>query len=451
VATTENTATRTIRDARKHLWLQFTDVERLDKMGLLVMAKADMAILRDVEGREYIDGLAGLFTTQVGHGREEIARAVADQLTKLDFVSLFGFAHEPAIELAARLAELTPGDLSVVNFANSGSEAVEVAIKIARQYHYIRGERNRVKIIARAGAFHGVTFGALSATGVRLRRAPYEPLVPGFVHVPPPDGYHTYPNLSEGEVADAALRALEETLDFEGPDTVAAMIVDPIMAAIGVIVPPACYLPRLKEICDRHRILLIIDEVLTGFGRSGKLFACEHWGVVPDIMTMAKGLSSGYQPIAATIVTEKIAEPFEGSYFQHGQTFSGHPAGCRAALTNLAIIEREHLVKNAADVGDYLLSRLQKLRDLPLVGDVRGKGLLLGIELVSDKKRHQKFPDAAEVGFRVRDRAIELGLICRSDNDCIILAPPLILDRIQADRIAEILAQAIAEVGQSVE
>ncbi len=436
--------------AVEHLWLQFTDMQRIQERGLYVIAEGHGAIVRDVQGREYIDGLAGLFTTQVGHGRTEIADAVGAQLRTLDFYSLFGFANPPAIELATRLAAICPGALNVVNFTNSGSEAVEVAIKIARQYHGIRGQRARTKIISRKGAFHGVTMGALSATGVPLRRAPFEPMVPGFIHVTPPDCTHCRYRTQHETCCDAPLRAIEEAIEFERPETIAAIIVDPIMAALGVVIPPDDYLPRVREICDRHGILLIIDEVLTGFGRTGKMFACEHWGVTPDIMTVAKGLSSGYQPISATITTRAIAETFRGQYFQHGQTFSGHPAGCQAALVNLDIIEREGLVENAARVGQHLLDQLQQLLVSPLVGEVRGKGLLLGIELVRDKASGQRFDPDQEIGVKVRDRATKLGLLCRSDNDCIILSPPLVLTIEQADRIVSILGKALHEVESMV-
>jgi adenosylmethionine-8-amino-7-oxononanoate aminotransferase len=432
-----------------HLWLQFTDMQRIQERGVYVIAEGDGAMVRDVQGREYIDGLAGLFTTQVGHGRAEIADAVADQLRTLDFYSLFGFANPPALELADKLASICPGDLNVVNFVNSGSEAVEVALKIARQYHANRGQSGRHKIISRRGAFHGVTMGALSATGVPLRRTPFEPFVPGFIHVTPPDCSHCSARRGDA-CCGAGIQAMEAAIAFETPETVAAIIVDPIMAAIGVIIPPDHYLAQVRELCDRHGILLIVDEVLTGFGRTGKMFSCEHWGVVPDIMTTAKGLSSGYQPIGATIASERVAATFRGQYFQHGQTFSGHPAGCRAGLVSLAIIEREGLVENAARVGAALLAGLQTLTDSPLVGEVRGKGLLIGIELVRDKATGERFSADREIGFQVRDRATKLGLICRSDNDCIILAPPLVLTVEQAERIVAILSQAVAEVSASL-
>jgi adenosylmethionine-8-amino-7-oxononanoate aminotransferase len=436
--------------AVEHLWLQFTDMKRVEERGLLVIAEGHGAIVKDVQGREYIDGLAGLFTTQVGHGRTEIADAVAEQLRTLDFYSLFGFANPPSIELAARLAAICPGDLSVVNFVNSGSESVEVAIKIARQYHANRGQAGRYKVISRRGAFHGVTMGALSATGVPARRTPFEPFVPGFIHVAPPDCAHCAYRPSEGGCCGAGIRSMEEAVDFERPETVAAIIVDPIMAAIGVIVPPDDYLPRLRDLCDKYGILLIIDEVLTGFGRTGKMFACEHWGVTPDIMTMSKGLSSGYQPIGGTITSARVAQTFRGNYFQHGQTFSGHPAGCRAAMVSLDIIEREGLVANAARVGDHLLSQLSRLREQPIVRDVRGKGLLIGIELVRDKTTGERFDPELEIGLQVRDSASRRGLLCRADNDCIILAPPLVLTMEQADRIAVILEQAVREVAATV-
>ncbi len=442
-----------LQAATEHLWLHASPWQALTQAPdrrLLVSGQGCTVV--DVHGREYLDALSGLWLVNVGHGRSAIAEAMARQAKTLAYASASRATTLPAIQLATLLAQLTPGDLSTVLLCSGGSEAVESALKITRQYHTLRGEPERYKVIARRGSYHGATYGAMSVSGAPQSVDPYySPLVPGGLTVPAPYCYRcdygkTYPAC---EVY--CVEAIEDLITHEHPRTVAAVIAEPVSAACGVVIPPAEYFPRLREICDRHGVLLIFDEIITGFGRTGTMFAAEHWGVVPDIMTLAKGLSSGYAPIAATICRPHVVQPFnssQGKALAHLLTFGGQAVACAAALANLEILVQERLVQNAAEQGQYLLAQLQQLAARhAVVGDVRGLGLLCALELVKDQRTKTPFAgDGPEIA-RLLDLLAEQGMLTRADTN-LYLAPPLCIQRHEVDRLVTMVDTALSLFAQ---
>jgi len=433
-----------------YVWHPFTQMEEQKRWGSKIIVEGKGCKLKDIDGKEYIDAMGGLFTTAVGHGCSEIIESMKEQGEKLEFMSLFDFfTNEPAIKLSRKLAEVTPGNLQYVHFGCSGSDVVEIALKIARQYQKRKGFPNRYKIIARRNSFHGVSMGALSANGVTEFREAFEPLVPGFRHIPAANCYHCpfgrkYPDCD----IDCA-KALEQQIIFEGPETVAAFIAEPVPAAGGVIDPPPEYFPKIRQICDKFGVLLIADEILDGFGKVGTLFACELYSIVPDILLMGKAISSGYFPLSAVIVKPEIYQAFLGSTskeaFLHGQTYQGHPVGCAAGLKNIEIIERENLVRNAREIGEYLEEKLKTLLDLKIVANITGKGLLRSIEL-RDKRGEQI---SHSKGVKIREKAYELGLICRFQINSLIMSPPLIITKQEVDQIVDILRKTLVEAEKS--
>jgi taurine-pyruvate aminotransferase len=428
--------------------------------GPMIVAEGDAAWVTDVEGNRYLDGLSGQWCVNVGYGRERLADAAAAQLKKLAFHPLTR-GHIPAIELGERLEGLLGGDRATY-YANSGSEANELAFKLVRQYHALRGEPGRFKIIARYRAYHGSTLGALSATGQAMRRTGYEPLAPGFLHVAPPDPFRD--GIAEEDLEDYGRRCaaeLERTIEFELPETVAAVIMEPIITGGGILIPPDSYLPAVKAMCERHGVLLIVDEVICGFGRTGPMFGHEPSGVRPDLVTMAKGITSAYVPLAATVVTDEIfaafpADPADSGRLRHINTFGGHPAGCAVALETLAIMEEERLCERSATVGADLLTRLRDaVGDHPLVGEVRGRGLLIGIELVADQATRSPAPRAVSAGIVAA--AQQRGLLVGRNVDTaagldnvIALAPPLSLTDEDVDHIVDVLGAVFAEHSSKV-
>jgi putrescine aminotransferase len=399
----------------------------------------------DQEGRRYVDGTSGQAAVQIGHGRQEMADAVAEQIRTLGFSPMaFGFSHPLPGILGERLAELTPGSLALSWFGCTGSEAVDTAIKLARQAQARRGEPARTKIIGRRGSYHGATYGATAATATTRLRGPAGPLPPGFRHIGQP-----YPRTcafcSGGGCTLSCADDLDRMIAFEGPETVAAFIAEPVASPETIKIPPPGYWDRVTEICRRHGVLLIVDEVFVGFGRSGRMFGSEHFDLEPDIMTMSKGLSSGYVPISATTATREIADLFDSPAhaFQHAGTYSGHPVGCAAALRNLEIIEAEGLVENAARQGERFRERLAPLTGLPFVRGLNILGLLVSVEL----QAADGAGTPAEFGPVIRDHAYENGLICRYNPNSIFLYPPLIITDEQTDEVSEILIEAFAAVG----
>lgn len=430
--------------ARDHVWIHMLPWAEFESDSLRVFDRGDGARLYDVRGREYLDGISGLWVVNAGHGRQEIAQAYADQAARLGYASAMSYTTTPAVQLAAKLAEITPGDLSRVFFVSGGSEAVETAIKIAKQVQAMRGFPRRYKIIARRRSYHGMTYGAMSLTATRNENW-FGPFMYGVSHVPHPDRYRSDFGLT-GEEADlAAARYVEQEILSQGPDTVAAVIGEPISTAAGLHVPSPKYWQLLREICDRHGVLLIADEVINGFGRTGTMFATEQFGFVPDIMTMAKGLSSGYAPIAAAIVRESIYDVFKENkeaVMGHLLTFGGHPAACAAALKNLEIFEREDLVAQGAEKGVYLKKQLDELRAHPSVGDVRGIGLMCAVDLVKNKETRESWGKGAGFTSRLGELLMERGLITRV-WDVVHFAPPLVTTKDEIDRIVQITDESL--------
>ncbi len=428
----------------------------------LVVVEGRGAVIRDIQGHEYIDGLSGLWNVSVGHGREELARAAAEQMKKLAYYSNYvGSSNIPAVELATRLVKLAYRNLSAVFFTCGGAEANESAFKTVRFYWKAKGKPDKIKIIARQNAYHGVTLQAMSATGMAPYWKMFEPRVPGFLHIQAPYPYR-FQGAKPGEsVGQAAARELEEAILREGPDTVAAFIAEPIIGGGGVIVPPDDYFPRVREICTRHEVLFIGDEVITGFCRTGQWFALTHWGVEPDIMSFAKAVTSGYQPLGGIIVSHDIHDainsvPLENRWM-HAYTYSGHPTCCAVGLANLEIMERERLWERSAKMGTRLHQGLLALqKEFAAIGDVRGgKGLLCAAELVSDRSTKAGFPADQKVGPRVRREMEKRGLVSRTRAypvaggtvaEQIFLAPPLVITAEQVDRVLEAVRGAIQGV-----
>ncbi len=413
-----------------------------------ILVEGKGCMVTDIDGNEFIDALAGLWLVNVGHGRAEIGEAMARQAGKLAYASSTQATTIPAIELATRLSEITPGDQTTAFFCSGGSEAVESAIKIARQYHFHNGEPKRSKIIGRRGSYHGGTYAAMSVSGTRPQSEPYHsPFMHGVLHASPPYCYRcdfrqTYPGC-DLLCADQ----IGQMIEYENPQTVAAVIAEPISASNGIVVPPADYWPRLRGICDKHGVLLITDEVINGFGRTGKMFASEHWGLVGDIMTMAKGLSSGYAPIGGVMCRPHVMAAFEGeNKLSHLLTYGGHAVACAAAMANIDIIENEGLVENAAKMGAYLLAGLNGLRDHPTVGDIRGIGLLAGVELVKNTESREKLSDDATA--HLNDGLLNRCLLTRATH-VISLSPPLCITKDEIDRIVAILDESIADMEQA--
>ena len=418
--------------AMDHLWMPFSQYnDLLSKGGPKIIVEGDGIRMTDSDGTTYIDAIGGLFLVNVGHGRTEIAEAVADQLGALHYANTFAYPAVPTIKLSKKLAELAPGDLNRVFLASGGSEAVDTALKIIRQYHVNNGQPRRTKFIARRGSYHGVSVGALSMNSApNVHRDIWDPMLIDTKFV--------------GETAED----VEEMIKFEGPETVAGFITEPISVPKGMKVPDDDYWPKVREICDRYGVLMVADEVITGFGRTGKMFAMEHWNVTADLMTFAKGVTSGYQPVGGVMVTNKVYDAFKGDgdkTFTHGYTYSGHPAGAAAALANLAIIEEEELVQNSAETGAYLKGQLETLKEHSMVSEVHGTGLLLSVELLEDKATGKPFPKGAPKLKRLVEEMENRGMLTRTEP-FLYIAPPLTLTREEADEMVSIIDEALTVV-----
>ena len=419
----------------------------------MIIEKAEGSWLTDIHGKRYLDAMAGLWCVNVGYGNKEIATAAYEQLLKNNYTPL-SMSHPSAILLAEKISDML-GDDYVVFFSNSGSEANETAFKITRQYFQQKGETSRYKIVSRYRAYHGNSMGALAATGQAERKYKYEPLAPGFLHVKAPDQYR-YPEEHENPLELPSVKAIDEAMTWEHSDTIAAMIVEPIITGGGVIMPHENYLQGVQEVCRKHGALLIVDEVICGFGRTGKAFGHQNYGIKPDIVTMAKGLTSAYMPLSATAVRREVYESFmeNGDYdfFRHVNTFGGSPAACAVALKNLEVMERENLISRSEEMGAVLLKELkEKLADNPHVGNIRGKGLLIGIELVSD--RGTKAPIDVSIVNKIIAHCKQNGVIIGKNgvtvagyNNVLTLSPPLNISIEEKDLIVSKLLQAIAAI-----
>jgi PLP-dependent transaminase len=390
----------------------------------LIVARGQGALIWDAEGNEYVDGTCGLWQCAVGHGREELADVAAAQMRGLEFYpSFWDLSNEPAIRLAARLAELSPEGLDTSFFTNGGSEGTETAFKLVRLAWHHQGQADRKVILSREGAYHGMGIASLTATGLPPLREGFEPLAPGFVHL-------SIPNRLVHDT-DSLAEELEATIAEVGAERIAAMVAEPVIGVGGMIPPPEGYWPRVQEILARHQILLVLDEVVTAFGRTGHWFGADRYGIEADVIVTAKALTSGYFPMGAVLIGGRLMQMLDGSAFRHGFTYNGHPVGAAVALANLGIIEREGLIERARELGDHLLEGLRPLQDLDAVAEVRGVGLMLGIELARG--------DAAAVQAGCR----RSGVIVRATGQKIVLSPPLVIERVQGDRIVQAVSQEV--------
>ena len=454
---TGNNANESYRErALNHLWVQtqqYNDLAAED--GLLFIEKGHGIYLENMDGKKYIDAMSGLWVVAVGHGRNELAKIAEKQISELAFANPFAYATPPAVDLASKLAELTPPSINKFFFVNSGSEAVETAIRMAKQYHYNNGESKRYKVISRIGSYHGTTMGALSVNGSpMLNRAPFEPLLPGVVHVPNTNGFGEIKNEKTGLDDMFWARYTEERIKFERPETIAAFIAEPISTSNGSHVPSKQYWEHIRKITKEHGILLIHDEVINGFGRTGKWFASEHFGIEPDLLTMAKQLSSGYAPIAAVGVSDHVAEGFVGEKedsFVGGTTWGANPVSCAIALGNLEILESERLPQNSSVTGEYLKTQLEKLKnDHPIVSDTRGIGLMHSIDLLRNPESGEDFKPEDNIAKRMPQLLLDAGILSRAGSS-IQVAPPLVINREEIDELVDGIDQAIgkfeAEIG----
>jgi adenosylmethionine-8-amino-7-oxononanoate aminotransferase len=455
MATTEQAATApsSLQElARRHLWLHFARMGGYDDAHEVpVIARGEGVYVYDEHGKRYFDGLSALFCVNIGHGRADVAQAGADQARELGFFTNWSYAHPRAIELAAKVASLAPGDLNRVFFTSGGSEAVESAIKLTRQYHKLTGHPNKTKLVAREIAYHGTSLGALTATGITSLRQPFEPFTPGGVHVPNTNRYRD-------RGVDPA-EAIRHKIEFEGPDTVAAVILEPVQNAGGCFTPPDGYFQRVREICDAYDVLLISDEVICSWGRLGEWFGAQRYDYQPDIITTAKGITSAYAPMGAMITSDRVAEPFLAgdASFLHGFTFGGHPISAAVALANIDVLEREGILDNVRANEPAFRDMLESLRDIPIVGDVRGAGYFQAIELVKDRETKEGFTHEESEwllrGF-LSGELFRRGLICRADDrgDPVIqLSPPLICGPEHFAEIESILRPVLEEAWQKVQ
>ncbi len=474
--------------ARDHLWLHFTRMGGYRDGEVPVIVRGEGCYLEDSNGKRYLDALAGLFAVQIGYSYgDEVGEAAAAQMRELPFYTNWSYAHPRAIELAAEVAKLAPGDLNRVFFVSGGSEAVEAAWKLARQYYSARGEHRatlahipahpgephsridaehaarlagerRWKAISRHVAYHGTTMGALSINGIPALRAPFEPLVPEVLHVRNTNRYHRSPEETEEQFTRFLLDDLEQTIEATGPETVAMVIMEPVQNAGGAFTPPEGYWQGVRELCDHYEILLCADEVITGFGRLGAWFGSERYDIRPDLVTCAKGLSSAYASIGAVIATDRVIEPFlEGErMYSHGMTFGGHPVQAAIALKNLEIMRREKIVEHVAEREGWVRDTLGQLLELPIVGDVRGTGFFYALELVKHKETRETFSDdeceRLLRGF-LTPRMFEAGLICRADDrgDPVIqISPPLVAGTAEWEELVGILGEVLTEAWQRI-
>ena len=449
--TTTKETTKTLAEKdRENVWHHISSYN--DKKRPMVVESGEGAWITDHEGNRYLDGMSGLWCVNVGYGREELAAAAYEQMKKLAYVPMTQ-SHEPAIKLAEKLNEMLGNDYKIF-YSNSGSDANEVAFKLARQYHQQNGEHGRFKFISRYRAYHGSSMGAMSATGQALRKYKYEPLVPGFLHVAPPDNYRRPAGQSVEEYNIQRAQEFEGKIIWEQKETIAGIIMEPLITGGGILIPHPVYVEKVQEICNRHGVLLIIDEVICGFGRTGKAFGHQHFNIKPDIITMAKGLTSAYLPLSVTAIRKDIYEKFdteeENSHFRHVNTFGGNPAACAVALKNLEILEQENLVERSAELGERLLKELNSLKEHPYVGDIRGLGFLLGIEMVENKET--KEPASNERMAKIISGCKENGLIIGRNGDTVAgfnnilaLSPPLSCTDEDFDFIVSILKKVFKD------
>ncbi len=442
------------KDAIKYIiphWATYDSLVKEPK----IFVKGEGIYLYDIEGKKYFDTFSSLVTSILGHGNKEIAESVFSQLKELEFFPNIGDTFTvPLIDLAKKLSEIAPGDLEVSFFLNSGSEANETAIKLARQYFWEKGQKSKYKVIARRFSYHGTTLGAVSATGLPYFRTPFEPLMPGYLFAPSANCTRCEFELEPGNCNLLCVKTLEKLIDWEGSDSIAAVIMDPIPGSnTGYPVPPDGYLERVREICTKNNILLIFDEIQTGIAKTGKWFACEHWNVVPDMLTIGKAITAAYLPLGITMTKPEIYDVFRksGSEFRSGSTFGGHTASCIAALKTLEIIERDNLIEYASQIGDYIKSKLENLYEkYPIVGNFRGMGTLWAVELLKDRDNKIPFEPKLQVGNRIRDFCWEKGMILRNNADILVIAPSIIITKDEVDEMLGMVEEGINLIMKSL-
>jgi putrescine aminotransferase len=435
---------------RRHKLPGFAPLDEHARDGSMVIVRGKGVFVWDARGKQYLDGSSAIWNVNLGYGQIEVAEAVRDQLEKLSFhLGLLNISTPPAIELAAKLASLAPKGLNRVFFTSGGSESNESVIRLSRLYFKLKGYKNKVTAIARNRGYHGSSTGAASLTGIEHFHEHFEPMMPRVRHIDPPYCYRCPWKKDYPSCGVVCADALEKAILEEGPDNVAFFIAEPVMGAGGVIAAPPEYFPRIRRICDRYDVLMVIDEVITGTGRTGKMWGIEHWGVIPDIISTAKGISSGYVPLGAVIVHEKIYQTLldssKGAVMWHGYTNTGNPACCAAGLKVLEIVERDGLIEHAAKMGKRLHEGLRKFRSLPIVGDIRGLGLMAAVELVRNKETREAFPAEAGVGAQFKRAAFDGGLLIRAIGDNICMSPPLIISASEIDLMLERLGNALAK------
>jgi adenosylmethionine-8-amino-7-oxononanoate aminotransferase len=440
---------RELREDVGRVMIDFTQMRAFSD-DPLILTEGEGIRVSDVDGRSYIDGLSGTFCMSLGHGNARVVEAVTRQLSRLALAAPTMATSDRSLELARELLALLPPQYSTLKWGSGGSEAVEAAIKMARQFHRQTGDARKFKVLSHYRGYHGVTGQALAASGWPASKSPYEPLATGFVHLHTPDPYRPPFDVDPVDVAATYVRLVEQVIELEGPETIAALITEPVLMTAGVVIPPHGYLPALRDLCDMHDILLVFDEIITGFGRTGRLFASELFSTWPDILVFGKGLTGGYVGLSATVITDRLAQTFwgpPGVEFAAGHTYAGNPVACAAGLAALQEIRERDLVTNAAERGEQALERLRSLQArLPRVGDVRGQGLLLGLEFVSDPETKERFPAAENVGVRVREAARKRGLLLRASHWMAVLAPPLTTTAEELDEMLGILEEALTEV-----
>ncbi len=439
------------REHLKHIVLDFKQMQEFIKEPLII-TKADGVWYEDADGRKYIDGISGIYVVTVGHNNPNVKEAIKEQIEKVTFTPPLHATNAPAIQLAELIARITPDDLNTIKLFSGGSEATEAAMKLARQYHRQTGNPNKYKVIAMYEGFHGTTMGSLSATGISKRKMMFEPTLTGFIHTFPPICFHCRYEKKYPQCGIFCARTIERVVEFEGPESVAALIIEPIGNTGGIVIPPDEYLPLLREICDRHGIVLIFDEMITGFGRTGSMFAAQTFNTTPDILCMGKGMGGGYSPLAAIAYRDRIAAAFWGREedhveFSEGHTYGGNPLSSAVGIACINEIINNNLCEKAKELGAYLRERLREINEeLGVIGDIRGKGLLVGIEFVKNTYSNEPFDKDIRFGVRVGRTALKHGLILRYDPNWVALAPPLVVNKEEIDQILSIFKESTREV-----
>jgi adenosylmethionine-8-amino-7-oxononanoate aminotransferase len=438
----------------EHMFLDFMQMKEFAK-DPIIMKRASGVWYEDVNGKKYLDGISGIFTVNVGHGNRRVIDAMKAQLEEIAFAPPLHSTNARALELTQLVSGLMPGDLHTMKFFSGGSESTEAAMKLARQYHKQTGNPGKYKVISRYESYHGATMGSLAASGVYKRKTPFEPFGPGYVHVFPPTCYRCPYGLEYPDCAVLCATIIEKVVKNEDPSTVSAIIVEPVGNTGGVVTPPPEYFKIIREMCDKYNILLIHDEIITGFGRTGKMFASETFGTTPDIITMGKGMSSGYAPVAAIAFSDRLAKAFFGTaeenrQFNHGHTFGANPLSAAAAIANIHEIRDRDLPEKGRLAGQRIWKRLEEMKSLGVVGDIRGKGLFIGVEFVKDPSTKEQFAEGVNIGLKIGKLALRKGLFLRSDPHWVAFAPPLIISDQEVDTMMDIFSDSVKEVVSTV-